>query len=609
MDLEAEYNAKDIILNLQTKSDNLIFRKNGNTYIDQLILVLDTDFHVNRNTKVIDLKNAKVGINDIKFVTEGTLHPNRDQREVDVNLHLVLEVPTLNTLIDLIPETVFDKTENYEAEGDVSIVADIVGIYKKGVLPAINANFKINNGAIIYKDLPNKIDLIEADIAAYISPEINTGSHFDINNITLNGVGTEINIKGKGENLFDNADLDLSIDGKIDLEALEKSFPFKKSLNLAGSGEIHIASIFNINDIQNQDYGKIQALGTLNMNQIIFHNKSDSLKLILDKVNIHLEQDQNSDLLTEASTKVIGGKVLIQNLEFKDGKKSSGNLDHLDIKFASNSTKDSTKVAVLKATVLIKNGNVNLGDSLLAQLKFVNANISIEPDKLDKKIPKIHSVFQIDSTGIKSKGRFFAILKGAYELTSIRVDNNWPVNGHISFDQLHAYTPTFPLLLKMPQTKITFKPGVISLDHAKLEIGESNIEATGKVYKIVEAFFDDKMFKGELEVNSSLIDFNEFIQAMNQGTQLVEKSSEEILAQDQSSNKTEVVEQPKSFVVPHKLDLSLKSRFKKLKYKTFIIDDVLGVITIKDQKIDLANLQMTTMAAKMTTSGFAGKTP
>ena len=41
--------------------------------------------------KVIDLKNAKVGINDIQFVTEGTLTPNREKKHVDVDLHLDLD--------------------------------------------------------------------------------------------------------------------------------------------------------------------------------------------------------------------------------------------------------------------------------------------------------------------------------------------------------------------------------------------------------------------------------------------------------------------------------------------------------------------------------------
>ena len=111
-----------------------------------------------------------------------------------------------------------------------------------------------------------------------------------------------------------------------------------------------------------------------------------------------------------------------------------------------------------------------------------------------------------------------------------------------------------------------------------------------------------KMFKGELEVNSKLLDFNEIIQAVNEGEKPIEKTSEEVLAEDLSETEPESVEQPRSFVVPDKLDLSLKSRFHEMKYKNFIVDDVVGIITIKDQKIDLANLEMTTMAAKMTTS-------
>ena len=602
MNLSAKYSEKEVLLKLNSQSDNVVIRKKGNTYTDELAVVLNTDFYVNRRTKVIDLKNAKVGINDISFVAEGSLNPNREKKEIDVDLHLDLEVPTLNTLIDLVPETIFDKTDHYEAKGDVAISADIKGIYKKGEIPAINAKFKINEGEISYQNRPNKIELIEAEIEAYISPQIRTGSHFDIKYFTLKGVGTEIRLKGKGRNLFENSDLDLTADGNIDLEALEQSLPFSKSLDLQGSGTIHLSANFNLNDIKNQDYGKIQALGTLEVNQLAYHNEKDSLRFKLDKGNIHIERDQNSTLLTSASTKVTGGKILIENLEFTDGKKSSGNLDRLDIKFATTPIKDSTRVAVMKSSILVQNGNLNLGDTLTAKLKFINAKISLQPDKKNVRVPSIYSVFQIDSTGIRSKGRFFAVTKGSYELSTTKIDHNWPITGTISFDQLYAFTPTFPLLLKMPKTKLSFKPGVISLDHAKIEIGNSDIEATGKVYELGNAFFDNKMLKGELEVNSKLLDINEFIQALNDGERPIEKSTEEVLAQDEKGEGSTVTEQPKSFVVPKLLDLSLKSRFHEVKYKSFRIDNVIGMITIKDQKIDLANLQMTTMAAKMSTS-------
>jgi hypothetical protein len=602
LNLAAKYNDKEVLLKVISESDNVLLRKNRDTYTDQLAIALNTDFHVNRKSKVIDIKNAKVGINDISFVTEGTLHPDRDKKQIEVNLKLDLEVPTLNTLIDLVPESVFEKSNDYEAKGDVSLLAVIKGTYKKAEIPAINAKFQIREGSISYQNKPNKIELLEADIEAYISPQITSGSHFDIHDFTLKGVGTEINITGKGRDLFDHAKLDIDANGRVDLGALENSFPFKKSLNLEGSAEVHLSSQFNISDIQKQDYGKIQALGTFKMDQVVFNSEADSLLIAIQKADIHLEQDQNSNLLTERSSKVIGGNINVRNLDFKNGKNSAGNLDQLNIEFATTPLQDSTKVAVMKSSILIKNGNINLGDTLVAQLKFIKAQVDLQPYAKDPSMPSIHSVFQIDSTGIRSKGRFFAITKGDYELRSARLNNEWPINGHISFDQLYAYTPEFPLLLKMPQTRVTFRPGIISLDHAKIEIGNSDVEATGKVFNMRSAFFDNKMFTGELQVTSALIDFNEIIQAINKGLDPVDKTPEQILVQEQSASDTETIEQPRSFVVPEKLDLSLKSRFNKLKYKKFIVDDVVGVITIKDQKIDLSNLQMTTMAAKMTTS-------
>ncbi len=73
--------------------------------------------------------------------------------------------------------------------------------------------------------------------------------------------------------------------------------------------------------------------------------------------------------------------------------------------------------------------------------------------------------------------------------------------------------------LKIPSTEIVLKPGLIELDHAKLMVGKSDITATGRVYDIREAFLDDKMLKGELEVTSDLIDVNEMIYALNEGAE------------------------------------------------------------------------------------------
>lgn len=603
MDLSAVYSVKEIILNLESQSDNLIFRKKGDTYTDELSVTVNTDFHIDRNTKVIDLKNAKIGINDIEFVTTGTLIPDKVNKQIDVDLKLDLEVPTLNTLINLIPETVIEKTDKYNAKGDVSIKAEIKGIYKKGQIPAINGKMMINQGMIAYEEKPNKIELIEADIEAYISPTLETDSYLNINKFKLKGVGTEISLSGKGTNLFKNADLAVEADGFIDMEAMEQTFPFKKEIDLNGTARIHMSATFNVNDLRNNDYGKVEAQGKLDLSDIVYHNRSDSILLKIKKTNLHVEQNQNSTLLTAKASKVTGGKIEIEGLEMTHGSTSTANLDQLDVKFATTPIKDKTQIAVMTSSLLIKNGKLNLGDSLEARIKNVQADLQLKPYEKNKTLPLLTSKFTIDSTGLRMKGRFIAILKGTYDLKSVRTKaKEWPMDGSITFDKFVAYTPSFPLMVKVPKTTIRFEPGIIELSHAKIIIGHSDIEATGKVYEISDAFFNHQTFKGELIVNSQKLDINEMIQALNEGSAEKKKEVDDILKEDQNEAGQTASTQPKSFVVPDKLDLSLKSHFRKVVYKNFEIDNVIGLITIKDQKIDLANLQMTTMAAKMSTS-------
>ncbi len=603
MDIAAKYSKKEVMLKLNSQSDNVMIRKKGNTYTDKLAVVLNTDFYVDRTTKVIDLKNAKVGINDISFVAEGQLNPNRENKHIDVDLHLDLEVPTLNTLIDLVPEAVFDKTDNYTAEGDVSIIADIKGIYAKGIIPAIKAKFKINNGSISYQNQPNKIDLIEADVEAFISPSIETGSYVNVNRFFLKGVGTEISLAGKGKNLFQNADLDIKVDGSIDMEALQQSFPFKKEIDLNGTGDIHMATRFKLNDLKNDDYGKLEAVGKLDLSNILYDNKSDSTLLKIKHTRAHIEQNQNSTLLTNKTSKVTGGTIDIEDLRFKQGLNTRAQLDKLEMKFATTPLKDSTQIAVMKSKLLIDNGKLNMGDSLEAKINYLKADLQLEPDKIDKTVPILTSKFNIDSAGIRVKGRFFAITEGQYDLKAVRSDaKKWPMQGSIAFDKLVAFTPTFPLRIQLPETKIKFEPGIIELSHAKITMGDSDIEATGKVYDIGDAFFDNQMFKGELKVKSNNLDINELIQALNDGRVAKENQLVEVVEEDNDMAKNTASTEPKSFVVPENLDLSLNSHFKNVVYKNLTIKDVIGVITIKDQKIHLANLGMVTMAAKMATT-------
>ena len=266
-------------------------------------------------------------------------------------------------------------------------------------------------------------------------------------------------------------------------------------------------------------------------------------------------------------------------------------------------------MATLKASVLIDNGSLVLADSLKAKIKFLNGNFGLSPKLGSPKTPQIVSDFQVDSAGAVLKGKRVALIQGKYNLKSTRVGQNWPLEGRVSFGTMYAFAPGFPLQVEIPKTEIVLEPGLIELDHAMLKVGQSDITATGRVYDIGDAFLEDKMLKGELEIVSELIDVNELIYALNEGAEFRNQNrenqeSEPAPAPDErtDSDATSQKEEPRSFVVPANLDLRFESRFKEVRYKKYSIKDVRGLITVKDQVLNLSALQMNTMAANMATT-------
>ncbi len=606
LNLEAYYDEKDILLDLETGSENLVIRQQQGTWTEDLELRLVTELQVNRENKEVQVSQASLALNDLDFRVSGTIQPDKAKKELKVDLLVDLAVPSLNTLIDLVPEALFDKTEKYSASGEAHISSEIRGVYKKGSLPGIRSKFTVRDGSVSYNSKPNQIELIQVNADLYIPPDRGAESSFEIHELLLKGAGTDLSISGSGRDIFDRGAFELDFAGKLDLDALRKTLPFKNNVNLKGKADMALKARFDLEDVKREDYGRIQALGSLTLDDIAYLNPNDSLDLKIRRADVLTGQDRNSELLTEKKARVIGGQVSLKGVEFRQGQRSRAILDVFDAKFASTPLKDTNQVATVMASVLIDNASLSLGDSLKGKIRYLNGRFGLSPKKGSPKEPEFISEFQVDSMGAVLKSRRIGLVQAGYDIRSTRVENKWRTHGDISFGTLYAFTPGFPLPIEIPKTRIVMRPGLIELDQARLKVGQSDLTATGRVYEVVEAFFEDKMFKGELEVSSELLQVNEMIQALNEGASFREsvasgrEESEEVPVPAADSRKT--VEQPRSFVVPANLDLRFQSHLKKVMYKRFTIYDIRGLITIKDQKISMSALKMNTMAAKMATS-------
>ena len=106
--------------------------------------------------------------------------------------------------------------------------------------------------------------------------------------------------------------------------------------------------------------------------------------------------------------------------------------------------------------------NVRLGrtvfivrDTLLLGLKQAKANGRLEPSKRNKKNPKIHANVIVDSLRTRVMANRLNLGHAEFEVDAVRNPRNpdmWIPSGFIDFTGLQAYTPLFPLKIRMPGT-------------------------------------------------------------------------------------------------------------------------------------------------------------
>ncbi len=181
-------------------------------------------------------------------------------------------------------------------------------MYKKGTLPSIQSNLLIKNGSLSYDNKPNQVELIQVDADLYIPPDKGVESNFEIREMRLKAVGTDLEVSRTGKDLFNRGEMALKFNGEIDLEAFEKTFPLKRNVDLEGRAEMSISVDFDLEDLKAQDYGRIQALGAMDVKGLSIRIPEEGVNFKLGRMELITGQDLNSELLTEKSTKVIGGK-------------------------------------------------------------------------------------------------------------------------------------------------------------------------------------------------------------------------------------------------------------------------------------------------------------
>ena len=224
-------------LKLDFSTENVLFWQEGQLLVNRLVFGIETGMKINRDSLLYTLEKAVVDVNGIRFGAGGTLRGDTVNHTLLVNLKYGIHIPTLKTLLDLVPDTILHKTENVEVRGDVLCQGEIKGIYGQQNIPLLTSEFRIKDGFIAYPGMPSKIDTLNVDLFALIDLQKEQESYVNLRNFCMKGGGIDIDMAGDAERLLTAPTLKAEVKALVNFEELTKIFPLADGITWETTGQ------------------------------------------------------------------------------------------------------------------------------------------------------------------------------------------------------------------------------------------------------------------------------------------------------------------------------------------------------------------------------------
>ena len=186
----------------------------------------------------------------------------------------------------------------------------------------------------------------------------------------------------------------------------------------------------------------------------------------------------------------------------------------------------------------------------------------------------------IVTSDISFNGKMSSIEKEEYE--------KFMAKGDVKLKNFEFATPDFPQGIKILNSVMNFTPKFISLMSFNSKIGTSDIKLKGKIENYIPYVLKNKVLKGSFNLTSDSFNANEFI---TEGEESVSTGDAVPMS---------VIE------IPANLDLRLVSSMKLIQFDKMKIENVKGLIVVKNAKAQLTNLSMNMLEGSMNMNGSYG---
>lgn len=262
----------------------------------------------------------------------------------------------------------------------------------------------------------------------------------------------------------------------------------------------------------------------------------------------------------------------------------------------------------ISANVQNPGGDIDLTTVSIQPFSF---NLAGNPFSLtaDVKTPISDPDFKAEAKGVLNLG----MVKQVYPLGDMElngtIDADMKMSGRLSYIEKEQYdrmqaSGTIGLtgmklkMQDMPDVEIkkslfTFTPKYLQLSETTVNIGKNDITADSKFENYIGYVLKGTTLKGNLNIRSNYFNLNDFMP-----TSTDETAANTEAATTDSVAVTGIVE------VPRNIDFQMDANLKQVLFDKMAFNNMNGKLVIKDGKVDMKNLSMSTMGGNVVMNGY-----
>ena len=146
--------------------------------------------------------------------------------------------------------------------------------------------------------------------------------------------------------------------------------------------------------------------------------------------------------------------------------------------------------------------------------------------------------------------------------------------------------------VEIKKSLFTFTPKYLQLSETTVNIGKNDITADSRFENYIGYVLKGTTLKGTLNIHSNYFNLNDFMTASADSTATADAATTD------STTVTGIVEVPKN------IDFQMDANLKQVLFDKMTFNNMNGKLVVKDGKVDMKNLSMSTMGGNVVMNGY-----